>query len=167
MSKWDVVAVWMAGGSLLVSIVSLFVTWRAGRHIKVHMEALDEGGQPWLAAIVRNPGGVSGQITGWGYLGSRHFMGRYKKVHSDTTGSLSLGAPDTVPYELQPAAYIRLSWESAKASAKYRDQYSSTPKWLRVYIEVGWKRTSIKSRTPRRWPQARSSPAPPITSYPA
>jgi hypothetical protein len=61
------VAIWISGGSLLVSAVTLFVTWRRGKHIKVRLETLEEGGQPWLTAVVRNPGGVSAQITGWGF----------------------------------------------------------------------------------------------------
>lgn len=162
----DTVAVWIAGGSLLVSAVSLFVSWRAGRHIKVRLETLEEGAQPWLTALVRNPGGVSAQITGWGFRADDHLIGKYKKLPSDTTGSPTLGAPDALPYELQPAAYVRLSWESAEALKKYQNQYSSTPKWLRAYVEVGWKKTSIKSRISRKWPQALSSPAPPMTSYP-
>lgn len=165
-SEADTVAVWIAGGSLLVSAVSLFVTWRGRRHIKVRLETLEEGGQPWLTAVVRNPGGVSAQITGWGFLGRDHFIGRYKKVPSDTTGSPSLGAPDAVPYELQPGSYMRLSWESAKASEKYQKQYASTPTWLRAYVEVGWRKTRIKSLVPRQWPKERSSPAQPMTSYP-
>jgi hypothetical protein len=155
MSQADTVAVWISGGSLLVSAVSLFVTWRAGRHISVRFEALEEDGQPWLTAVVRNPGGVSAQVTGWGLRIRDHFIGKYKKLPSDTTGSPSLGAPNALPYELSPSAYVRLSWEGPKAKEAYQRQYSSTPKWLRAYVEVGWKKKSIKSRAPRRWPQAR------------
>lgn len=167
MSKADTVAVWIAGGSLLVSAASLFVSWRGGRRIKVRLETLEGGERPWLTAVVRNPGGVSAQITGWGFMGCDHFIGRYKKVPSDTTGSPGLGAPNALPYELQPASYVRLSWESAKANEEYRKRYSSTPTRLRAYVEVGWRKTSIKSRAPRKWPKERSSPAQPITSYPA
>lgn len=166
MSKADTVAVWISAASLVVSTATLFVFWRVGRRIKVRLETLEEGGQPWLTGVVRNPGGVSAQVTGWGFRADDHFFGRYKKVHADTTGSPRLGAPDAMPYELQPSSYIRLSWESAKVSEEYRKQYSSTPKWLRVYVEVGWKKTSVKSGVPRRWPKARSSPARPMTSYP-
>lgn len=153
MSKANDAAVWIAGGSLFVSVISLSITWRSRRRLRVRFETLEADRQPWLTVIIRNPGGVPAQITGWGVRAGDHFIGRYSGLRSGTAGSPDLGAPSSLPYELPAAAYIRLSWESTEVYEEYKRRYSSAPKWLRVYVEVGWKRTCIKSHLPRRWPQ--------------
>jgi hypothetical protein len=149
-SKADAVADWIASGSLLISVASLFVSWRSGRRIRVYIEGVQSGGHLWLSAIVRNPGGAPAQITAWGFRANNHFIGRYKELSCNTSGSQILGAPSALPCELAPAAHIRLSWETAEISKQYRAQYSSAPTWFRAYVKVGWKKASIKSRVPRK-----------------
>lgn len=153
MPNTAILALWVSVVSLLVSALTLFVFWRAGRRMSVQFEARELNGKPWLVAIVRNSGGVSAQITGWGIRASRYSFTRYKELPAPTTGSADLQAPASLPYDLPASAYVMLSWENSEVCKKYRSLHASTPNWLRAYVNVGWKRSRIETRFPKRFPK--------------
>jgi hypothetical protein len=144
----------IALGSLIVSVISLHLSWQAARHVKVWFEPAQADGKHWLTAVVRNPGGAVVRITGWGVLASSQRLYEYKELNAtETVGSPSLDAPDRLPYELPPGGSIRLSWETANVIQEYRRaRAGGDPARVRVFIRVGWKQRKIKSRLSNRWP---------------
>lgn len=144
----------IALGSMVVSVISLRLSWQAARHVKVWVEAaVQVGDKRWLTAVVRNPGGAAVWISGWGVLAGPHMLSGYKVLEATETGSPSLNAPDKLPCELLPGRDLRLSWETAKVIQEYQKTSSGDPAWILVFIRVGWKERKIKSRLPRTWPK--------------
>jgi hypothetical protein len=150
----DSVAIWISAGSLAISAFTFLTEFRRGRRIRVSRPALvNYDGEAGFMLIVRNPGAVPVQLTGWGLRVSGRLIGQNYSFHSNVAGASDLNAPDSIPCDLQPSSYVRLSCKVDTVRTEYDSAHHRSPKRVRGYVEVGWRKSIIKSLFRSRWPK--------------